>query len=168
LELDTKGYFSPAARRYISPDEAVLLKHPDEAQARYWHKYTENQLDACMKICRLLKEKYGIHTILGHSDIAKGRKFDPGPALDIDSFRSIISEPERLDVKNINVKENNNSAEVTASVLNIRNGPGTEFDTLPWQLKKGDKIDILSEKNGWLEIEVKAKAWVSAKFVDKK
>lgn len=43
-------------------------------------KFTDEQIDSCLKLCAYLKEKYSIETanFLGHSDIAPDRKIDPG------------------------------------------------------------------------------------------
>ena len=42
--------------------------------------FTEKQMDSCIKLCHLLMKKHNIprENILGHSDIAPGRKVDPG------------------------------------------------------------------------------------------
>jgi len=40
---------------------------------------------------------------------------------------------------------------VSASVLNLRKGAGTEFETIAW-LKKGEEIEILTEGN-WLKVK---------------
>jgi N-acetylmuramoyl-L-alanine amidase len=54
---------------------------------KYWATYTVEQLAALETVCRLLVQEYGLRAIVGHSDIAPGRKFDPGPMLPIDRLR---------------------------------------------------------------------------------
>lgn len=49
-------------------------------QWRHWAEYTQEQLDLCAHICTLWKTHYGIVDVVGHDDIAPGRKSDPGPA----------------------------------------------------------------------------------------
>lgn len=46
-----------------------------------WYPFTTKQISSAIELCKLLIEKYNIPArhILGHSDIAPGRKLDPGP-----------------------------------------------------------------------------------------
>lgn len=66
---------------------------------------------------------------------------------------------------------NNNSeatdATITATVLNVRTGPGTSYSKIG-TLKQGDKIVITNVKNGWYEIDFNnKKAWVAGDYVKK-
>ncbi len=49
--------------------------------------YTESQYAALVRLTRRLKRIYPIDEIVGHSDIAPGRKSDPGPFFDWDEYR---------------------------------------------------------------------------------
>lgn len=51
---------------------------------------------------------------------------------------------------------------VTASELNIRKGPGTEYDSVG-RYKKGDKVTILETRSGWGRTD---KGWIKLKYVD--
>ncbi|MDR9797996.1 glucosaminidase domain-containing protein, partial [Aeribacillus pallidus] len=56
----------------------------------------------------------------------------------------------------------NSKNEVTASTLNVRGGPGTDY-WIVGQLKKGDRVTIIGEKDGWYQIEfTKNRQWVNA------
>jgi N-acetylmuramoyl-L-alanine amidase len=46
--------------------------------------FTDEQMKSCMQLCKYLQEKYDIqsHNIIGHSDIAPHRKWDPGVFFD--------------------------------------------------------------------------------------
>ncbi|MCB9234630.1 MAG: TIGR02594 family protein [Bacteroidia bacterium] len=52
---------------------------------------------------------------------------------------------------------------VTVSSLNVRKGPGGEFDKNGPALTSGSKVDIFQEENGWYRIG--PDMWVSAKYV---
>ena len=57
---------------------------------------------------------------------------------------------------------------VTASVLNVRSGASTSYDKIG-KLTKGTKVEILSESNGWYEIEYSGdyKGWSCADYISK-
>ena len=51
--------------------------------------YTEAQYRQLMRLALALKQRYPIHDMVGHSDIAPARKTDPGPTFDWDRFRAL-------------------------------------------------------------------------------
>jgi len=44
--------------------------------------FTDQQYTALVRLTRLLQRTYPIHAVVGHADIAPGRKTDPGPCFD--------------------------------------------------------------------------------------
>jgi len=76
-------------KRVWTQTPATELAPPDGTPAhwRLWATYSPKQLDALETVCRELVREYGIREIVGHSDVSPGRKFDPGPALPIDTIR---------------------------------------------------------------------------------
>lgn len=52
--------------------------------------YPEAQINALLTLCKHLQETYNIHKtqIIGHEDVAPGRKVDPGPFFPWDHFRN--------------------------------------------------------------------------------
>ena len=56
---------------------------------------------------------------------------------------------------------------VQAEKLRMRSRPGTKYEVVG-QLKKGDAVKVVEEKEGWLKIVAPAstEAWISSKFVE--
>jgi N-acetylmuramoyl-L-alanine amidase len=76
----------------VDPDDVVKVNPKDPASfgRRYWHRFPPEQIAACQDIATLLCREFGLEEILGHSDVAPGRKTDPGPAFPLANLRSII------------------------------------------------------------------------------
>lgn len=52
--------------------------------------YTERQYARLVPLAATLRRRYPIAEIVGHSDIAPGRKTDPGPAFDWGRLRALV------------------------------------------------------------------------------
>ena len=50
---------------------------------KYWDHFPFIQMNSLVELCKSIKTRYPKIDVVGHSDIAPGRKNDPGPALDI-------------------------------------------------------------------------------------
>ena len=53
--------------------------------------FQDVQYDALSVLTRALKERYAIAGVVGHSDIAPGRKSDPGPCFEWERYRALIA-----------------------------------------------------------------------------
>jgi AmpD protein len=62
-----------------------------ELEGSDFEPYTGLQYAALARLTRCLKRAYPIRDIVGHSDIAPGRKTDPGPFFDWDEFRKRLA-----------------------------------------------------------------------------
>ena len=52
---------------------------------------TDRQYQVLAALVRALSERYPVQEVVGHCDIAPGRKTDPGAAFDWDRFRAMIA-----------------------------------------------------------------------------
>ncbi len=61
--------------------EIVNLGYQDENGKRKWFPFSDDQIMSVIALSKLIIARYQIHPscIVGHSDIAPGRKIDPGP-----------------------------------------------------------------------------------------
>lgn len=62
--------------------ELVNLGFEEKSNQKIWFPYTEYQIELVINLSKSIIKRYNIHpsNVIGHSDIAPGRKFDPGPA----------------------------------------------------------------------------------------
>jgi len=168
IELDNAGVLTKIGSEYqawfgakYQSDDVMYATHRNETSPRYWHTYTEKQIDTCNEVCRLLIEKFSVKTIVGHEEIAPGRKQDPGPAFPLDQLR------EHLLLKNETDEPNLMDArgEVTANLLNIRAGAGISFEKIAKPLVAGTKVTVLEEREGWFRVQTVVEGWVSKSHV---
>lgn len=73
-------YYTTYGKRWTG--EVVEGYHPNTPGRgwKYWAGYTPTELDLTAHLCELFRQTYGITDIVGHDQIAPGRKYDPGPA----------------------------------------------------------------------------------------
>lgn len=159
IEIVNWGWLTGGAGNWKSwtgtsvPDDRVIVAtHKNETSARGWEIYDPAQLEACIDMVRAIAEAYGLgpQHILGHEDISPGRKQDPGPAWDMDRFRSAVfgRDDESGDVEQRYRVE-------SSSGLNLRMGPGIGNDVIE-KLKDGTEVIKIEAQGAW---------WLVAKLV---
>ena len=152
IELDNAGALTRMGdawtawfgRRYGSND-VLVAAHKNETSERGWHRYAQPQIQAAIDVSRVLVDQYKLLDVVGHDDIAPGRKMDPGPAFPMDQFRARV----------MGRRDEGPGHFQTTAALNIREGPGIECPKLPESpLKPGTLLYIVSEKGSWRYVDV--------------
>jgi len=129
-----------------------------------WEPYSKEQIDTAAAISRALIGAYGINEIVGHDDIARNRKWDPGPAFDMAKFRTACFGGRGDDGDNL-------LRVAPADGLNLRSGPGVHFPSLQL-LPAGARLEPIAAEGRWIEVNVRgagraasATGWVHSAFV---
>ncbi len=169
IEMDNAGPLKKVGEKYqawfgtlYGEDQVIYGKHKLDDQPRWWHAYTEAQIQKALELAQLLVRHYGLKDVVGHEDIAPDRKRDPGPAFPLEHIRARV-----LGRK----EEERERYEVTASALNIRSGPGVEFPSVTEPLKRGVVVLLLGQRDRWSKVELvkngDIEGWVRNQFLRK-
>lgn len=157
IELDNCGVLTRHADgwrtawgRRVDDTQVVEAAHKHGGEIRGWHAYTTSQLEVTTEVATVLVNFYNLKDVIGHEDIARGRKIDPGPAISLASIRDAAlgrNDPEESELEPMRA--------VTTANLNIREGPGTSFKKFPeGPIPKGAKLEVLDRENNWLQVFV--------------
>lgn len=154
IELANWGYLQKRGSGWTSytgvaiPDP-VLATHrhgnPDGSLTPIgWEPFPEAQFQSLVEIVRQLVASYGIDEIVGHDDIAPTRKWDPGPAFDMERLRRLVFGG-RADTGDATREV------LPAEGLNLRRGPGVDFDVVRL-LPAGTKVHPLEAQGSWINV----------------
>lgn len=89
LQLDTSSSDVVSYTGEVVPDRNRTFQRHQSGKGNsvWWETYTPEQISSAIDVCISIGERYGIHEIVGHDDIAPDRKVDPGPAFDLFDFK---------------------------------------------------------------------------------
>lgn len=167
IEMDNAGPMKKVGDRYqawfgkmYGPRDVVFAKHRLDDEPRWWHVYTEVQIQQALELAQLLVHHYHLTDIIGHEDIAPERKRDPGPAFPLEHIRAAVLGRQ---------EEERTQYEVTATTLNIRSGPGAEYSPVSEPLKRGTVVVLLDKRDRWYRVELAKNSdlegWVHNRFL---
>lgn len=127
-------------------------------------KFVQAEKNAAEYIAGLLKKyNWGIDKVKKHQDWSK--KYCPHRTLDVGWNRFIKMIEAHLDVEEKKNNANSYTVKVTATVLNVRKGAGTEHKVVT-TVKKNEVYTIVETKGNWGKLKSGA-GWISLKYTSK-
>lgn len=140
---------------FLTEEQVLKAEHFNGAETNlYWEKYPIAQLNAFRDVCQVLVQTYaGIKDLIGHDEIALGRKPDPGPAFPFTDFYPLFT-------NRGNDNGNKFTVQTTNGKLNVRRGMSGNFKLIR-QLNNGDKVHIRSEGYKYVGNNAVLNDWVS-------
>jgi N-acetylmuramoyl-L-alanine amidase len=167
IEMDNPGKLTKAGSKYLSwfqaeypEDEVLHAKHRYEDGISWWHTYTEIQIEKALDLAIILVKSYNLKEIIGHEDISRGRKNDPGPAFPLVNICSKVFG---------RAEDQSPAYEVAIDSLNIRKGPGIEYDPVSSPLLRGTRVSLLQKVDRWSMVDVEGpndvEGWVRNKYL---
>jgi N-acetylmuramoyl-L-alanine amidase len=143
----------PISAAKLAPFPGMVEAHDDWVGSRktYWPNFPEAQLKALDQLTKALLKAYkSISDIVGHRDVDVIRhlKVDPGPAFPMKRYRLLLDG--RDDADTLSSEFMVKSADGT---LNVRGGPGTNFDKLSWgPLENGQHVLRIEARGEWYHV----------------
>lgn len=171
IELDNPGVLTRRVSGWftywgdpVDDNNVVEAVHKNGGALQGWHTYSGEQLEAAMEAANLLVQRYGLKDVLGHEDVASGRKIDPGPAFPMRSFEARV----------IGRKDDDPEVFETLVDLNIRLGAGTQHEKLPISpLPAGTRLEVVAQQGAWrlvdvlepIKDETDIQGWVHGRYI---
>jgi N-acetylmuramoyl-L-alanine amidase len=76
--------------KVVPADQVILARHKNGGPEAPWAIYPQAQIDEAVAIGQALNNAYRFIEVVGHDEIAPGRKSDPGPAFPMGRVESLI------------------------------------------------------------------------------
>jgi N-acetyl-anhydromuramyl-L-alanine amidase AmpD len=94
--FENRGRLKQADGKWPLDDDEVLVIRGNGADEG-WERYTAAQLETARELLKALGRAYpSIEAVLRHSEVSRGRKVDPGPALDIEPLAAALQQGRQM------------------------------------------------------------------------
>lgn len=143
LEDQANGHFfrSDLPDVELFEEDVVMSRHYSGGGVMAWERYTQAQYDSLFKVCKLLHASYpSIMGVLGHDEVAVGRKLDPGPAFDYTGVSALFPNPDLM------VANSRYVVDSPDGELNLRKGRSSRWSILQ-TLKNGDVVYLRGKEH---------------------
>jgi N-acetylmuramoyl-L-alanine amidase len=176
IELDNAGWMTEISQgeylwsngKRVDSGKAATMdliqghhKNISSVEDKYWMVYSDAQMDALDELTDALLKAYPtIEFIVGHDEVdTRGWKTDPGPAFPMEHYKKkVVSRGD----------EQEEQYQVNVNSLNVRGGPGIQFDKLSeGPLRSGTVVKLLEQKGAWMYVEFNThnRGWVHGRYV---
>jgi len=154
IEIENWGPLNKSAGGWVSwtgapvdGSKVIEARHKFGVPNCGWEVFTTAQIETVIAAAQAICREYAIEDVMGHDDIAPGRKSDPGPAWDMEAFKAKVKgEAESGDAVMV-VR--------SSSGLNIRSGAGASFPVVrPTPLADGTKVLVHEASGKWRYVSV--------------
>lgn len=153
LKQTASGRWANWSGKSVPDEKVVLAEHRHFPGKEYgWEIYPEAQLMAAVGAAQAIVKEYGLDPwdVVGHEDVSMHRKIDPGPAFDLDKFRTMVFGRDE-DSWNTNLYK----VESTTG-LNLRIAPSLTASLIE-KLADGAQVHVIEKIGNW---------WLVAKIVN--
>ncbi|MCI4671193.1 MAG: N-acetylmuramoyl-L-alanine amidase [Bacteroidia bacterium] len=143
LQDPVKGHFyrSDLPDVELFDEDVYMSSHYSGGGSMAWEKYSTAQYESLFQLCQSLKAHYpSLMGIVGHDEVALGRKFDPGPAFDYTDVSSLFPNPDLLAANSRYVVDSPDG------VLELRQGRSSEQPSLK-TLRNGDVVYLRAKEH---------------------
>ncbi len=159
-KVDSKTYQHGETGPKFTKEDVMIAIHRNGKKTEAWHKYTEIQIERVKEVCKLLINEYNVKFILGHEEIAPGRKTDPGPAFPLDELREELLGKQK--------KEIINSFPLKGIIIkdtSLLSQPHPNSEVVYKKVSDNTEIILLQEKDSFYKVEVPLIGYVSKAHV---
>lgn len=158
LRKTTNGYSDAFGRKFSASEVPPLVESPNSRVGSgtfYWPMYTEAQLAVVEDITKDLISEYPIIDVVSHEEVdTRGWKTDPGPAFPMNRYKKLVGSRDG----------DRDDFIVLPMVLNVRSGPGTNFDVTS-KVTRGTVVELFDKNGDWVRIS--SSGWVHGAYLQK-
>jgi len=147
-------------------DDYVIAPNPRVGSGEFWWPvYPQEQIEAGIEAAKAIIAQYNIEAIVTHEEIdTRGWKTDPGPAFPMKQFKALLGAGR----KDPPEAEKSIPFNVDVSSLNVRGGPGTNWDVIGG-VRRGDRVYGVDTEGAWTRVlfGTGGEGWVSTQYLER-